>query len=124
MEPDAAYAVTVGGVMNISGLQGGGGEAQVLYEAPPVDTTLAVDSLAVDTLGVDSLDVDTLDVDTLGVDTLRVDSLTTDTVVVDTVPAAVDTTGAQNDTAAARDTLRRLSRVTPSAWIRRRPGRR
>lgn len=66
---DAEYEVTVTGVVNISGLTGGGGSAVLIRASPPPDTT-GVDSMAVDTLTVDTLRVDTLSVDTFAVDAL------------------------------------------------------
>ncbi len=51
------YEVTLEGIRNINGLEGGGGSAPAMREAPP-DTT-AVDSLAADTAVVDTVVADT-----------------------------------------------------------------
>jgi hypothetical protein len=77
LEQDVEYGVRVSSVVNINGLEGGGGEGTFVLEAPVPDT-VAVDTMAVppvDTMAVPPVDtmavppVDTMavpPVDTLG----------------------------------------------------------
>jgi hypothetical protein len=56
LEQDVEYGVRVSSVVNINGLEGGGGEGTFVLE-PPVPDTVAVDTMAVppiDTLGAAS----------------------------------------------------------------------
>jgi hypothetical protein len=72
---DVPFEVSVDGVVNIYGLTGGGGSAELVRPSPPPDTASA-DSSAID---LDALD-------SIGVDTGAVDPLTTDTGVVGVGP--------------------------------------
>ncbi len=58
---DVEYEVSASGVVNISGVRGGGGLTPLIMASPPVDT-VAVDTLAVDSLAAvpDTGVVDTL----------------------------------------------------------------
>lgn len=66
VEYDTEYVVTIGDIVNINGLPGGGGVDTLVYAAPA--DTVVVDSLAIDSLSTDSagVRVDTARVDTLG----------------------------------------------------------
>jgi hypothetical protein len=75
LTPEIEYEVGVAGVVNITGVPGGGGVTPVVLELPSPDSTTA-DSLAVpDTAVVDTAVVDTAVVDTAVVDTAVVDTL-------------------------------------------------
>jgi hypothetical protein len=95
LEQDVEYGVRVSSVVNINGLEGGGGEATFVLEAPVPDTT------AVDTMAVPRVDTTAVP---------RVDTMATPPVDTIAVPP-VDTVGA-----ASSESPTRAPREAPLGW--------
>jgi hypothetical protein len=95
LEQDVEYGVRVSSVVNINGLEGGGGEGTLVLEAPVPDT------VAVDTMAVPRVDTTAVP---------RVDTMATPPVDTIAVPP-VDTVGA-----ASSESPTRAPREAPRGW--------
>lgn len=91
--PEWTYLVELEGLVNIRGVEGGGGA--VPFRAPardtvptPPDTAAAPapDTAAADTVQVDTVQADVIPADTVPADTVPADTVPADTVPADTVP--------------------------------------
>ena len=90
---EETYELSVSGVTNINGVAGGGGTAEIVRAAPPVDSVAIADSIlaadsaaaALDTISQDTIRPDTIRPDAIRPDTIRPDAIRPDMIRPDTI---------------------------------------
>ncbi len=117
---EAAYELSVAGIININNVTSGGGTAEIVRAAPPVDSTAIADSiLAADSAAaaLDPQPPDTIPADTLTADTIPTPTIPTDAVPADTIrPDTLRRDGGRFGRGAAA--LGRDVRNSPVPWGR------